>query len=134
MKQWTVTDVAERFEEAVYTLKRLPPVRVQGFISTWPEVIHTTLELLQADKRPLRLGPPSAEAITRMEETIQWVFYLDTEDECRLVWSKANRVPNRQICAFLGCGRTKLWQMWSVALLKITMRLNAKEKGRYHGR
>ena len=28
---WTATDVANQFEEAVYTLKKLPPVRVQGY-------------------------------------------------------------------------------------------------------
>jgi hypothetical protein len=134
MKQWTAIDVVKRFESAVYTLKRLPPVRVMGYKTQWPAVMLTEAEKLQADKLPLRLGPPSAEAITRMEETIQWVFYLDTEDERRLVWAKANRVHNRQICVLLGCGRTKVWQMWSVALLKITMRLNAKEKGRYHER
>ena len=101
MKNWTVTDVAERFEEAVYTLKRLPPVRVQGFKSAWPPVILSTMELLQADKLPMRLGPPSAGAISRMEETIQWITFLDDATDRRIVWLRAARVPWKPICWWL---------------------------------
>jgi hypothetical protein len=70
-EKWTVTDVADRFEEAAYTLKRLPPVKVQGFFSTWPPIVRTVAEQLAEERLPMRLGPPSAEAVARMEETIQ---------------------------------------------------------------
>ncbi len=126
---WTVTDIADRFEEAAQTLKRLPPVRVQGYSSTWPEIVRTVMEQLQADRLPMRLGPPLPDAISRMEETINWVFWLE-EDERRLVWLRAARVPWRPICWQLGCGRTKAWQMWTIALLKVTTRLNSNPGGR----
>jgi len=126
---WTVTDIADRFEEAAQTLKRLPPVRVQGYSSTWPEIVRTVMEQLQADRLPMRLGPPLPDAISRMEETINWVFWLE-EDERRLVWLRAARVPWRPICWQLGCGRTKAWQMWTIALLKVATRLNSKPGGR----
>lgn len=29
---WSVDDVAERFREAAQTARRLPPVRVQGYL------------------------------------------------------------------------------------------------------
>ena len=130
IKKWTVTDVADRFEEAAYTLRRLPPVKVQGYFNAWPPIVRTVMEQLQADRLPMRAGPPSAGAISRMEETIQWIFWLDDEDERRLVWLKAERVRNKQICYRLGCGRTKVWQMWTFALLKIVTRLNANLGGR----
>ena len=130
MKQWTAIDVVKRFESAVYTLKRLPPVRVMGYKTQWPAVMLTEAEKLQADKLPLRLGPPSAQAIAEMEETIQWIFFLDDEAERRLIWLRAARVPWKPICYRIGCGRTKAWQMWTIALLKIAMRLNAKQRGR----
>jgi hypothetical protein len=129
-EKWTVTDVADRFEEAAYTLQRLPPVKVQGIFSTWPPIVRTVMEQLQEDRLPLRLGPPSAEAIQRMEETIQWIFFLDDESERRLIWLRAARVPWKPICYRIGCGRTKAWQMWTIALLKIAMRLNAKRRAR----
>ncbi|MBN66022.1 MAG: RNA polymerase subunit sigma [Rickettsiales bacterium] len=129
-KKWTVTDVADRFEEAAQTLRRMPPVKVQGYFNVYPDVIRTSIELMQADVLPMRLGPPSAEAISRMEETIQWIFYLDDEEERRLVWLRAERVVWKRICWRLGCGRTKAWQMWTYALLKIVTRLNSKLGGR----
>ncbi len=128
--RWTVTDVAARFEEAAYTVRRLPPVRVQGYVSTWPPIVHTVMEQLQSDRKPLRLGPPAADAISRMEETIQWIFFLEDEDERRLIWLRAACVPWKLICRRMGCGRTKAWQLWTVALLKIVLRLNSKKRGR----
>jgi hypothetical protein len=130
IKKWTVTDVADRFEEAAYTLKRLPPVKVQGYFNVYPEVIRTSIEIMQGEKLPMRLGPPSAAAISRMEETLEWIFWLDDEDERRLVWLRAARVPWRPICYRIGCGRTKAWQMWTYALLKVVVRLNTKQRGR----
>jgi hypothetical protein len=131
---WTVTDIAARFEEAVRTLRRLPPVKVKGYFNTWPLVVHTIMEQIQAEKLPLRLGPPSAQAISRMEETIGWIFLLDEEDERRLVWLRAARVPWKPICWRIGCGRTKAWHMWVMALLKIVTRLNAGATGGKHVR
>lgn len=130
IKKWTVTDVADRFEEAAATLKRMPPVNVQGYFNAWPEVVRTVMEQLQADRLPMRLGPPPADAISRMEETIEWIFFLEDEDERRLIWLRAERVVWKRICWRIGCGRTKAWQMWTVALLRIVTRLNAKQGGR----
>jgi hypothetical protein len=101
---------------------------VQGYSSTWPEIVRTVMEQLQADRLPMRLGPPLPDAISRMEETINWVFWLE-EDERRLVWLRAARVPWRPICWQLGCGRTKAWQMWTIALLKVATRLNSNPGG-----
>ena len=124
MEKWTVTDIADRFEEAVKTLRRMPPVIIKGYFNTWPPIVRTIVEQMQAEQEPLRRGPPSPEAISRMEETIQWIFFLDDEDERRLIWLRAERVHWKQICWRIGCGRTKAWQMWVMALLKIVTRLN----------
>ena len=133
MKNWTMPEVASRFEEAVRTLRRLPSVKVQGYFNAWPPVIRTTMEMLQMEAQPMRLGPPSAEAISRMEETMQWIFLLDTEEERRLIWLRAARVPWRPICWRLGCGRTTAYHMWKVALLKIATQLNTKRNGGRNG-
>jgi uncharacterized phage-like protein YoqJ len=88
--------------------------------------MRTVLEQLQQEPPKLYLGPPQADAITRMEETIQWIFYLDDEAERRLILLRAERVPWKIICGRIGCGRTKAWQMWVIALLRISTRLNLK--------
>ena len=130
-KRYTVTDVADRFEEAASTLRRLPAVHVQGYFNLMPEVIRTSVEIMQMEPEERRVGPPTAEAISRMEEVLDWIFYLEDEEERRLVWLRAERVYWKQICWRLGCGRTKAWQMWTYALLKITTRLNTRQSGAY---
>jgi len=129
-RKYTVTDVADRFEQAAQTLHRLPRVGVQGYFNAMPEVIRTAAETLQEEKLPMRLGPPSAEAISKMEEGLEWIWWLDDEDERRLVWLRAERVVWKRICWRLGCGRTKAWQMWTYSLLKIVTRLNTAQGGR----
>ena len=129
-RKYTVTDVADRFEEAAQTLNRLQRVGVQGYFNAMPEVIRTAAETLQEEKLPMRLGPPSAEAISKMEEVLEWIWWLDDEDERRLVWLRAERVVWKRICWRLGCGRTKAWQMWTYSLLKIVTRLNTAQGGR----
>jgi hypothetical protein len=130
MKNWTVTDIADRFEEAVGTLRRLPRVQVQGYFNLWPEVLRSTAERLPGDKEDMKLGPPAADAISRMEQTIQWIFLLDSEEERRLVWLRGARIPWKRICVRFGWGRTKAWHAWTMALMKIATQLNAKSRGR----
>ncbi len=36
-RTWTADDVADHFEEAFRTLRKLPPVKVQGYLSAWPQ-------------------------------------------------------------------------------------------------
>ncbi len=129
LKNYTLVEIADRFEEAAYTLRRLPSVKLRGYFSTWPPIVSSVTETLQADPGPMRLGPPSAGAISRMEETIQWIFLLDEEDERRLIWLRASKVRWKHICWRLGCGRTTAYHMWRTALLKIAFRLNARQSG-----
>ena len=76
-RKYTVTDVADRFEQAAQTLHRLPRVGVQGYFNAMPEVIRTAAETLQEEKLPMRLGPPSAEAISKMEEVLANARLID---------------------------------------------------------
>ena len=123
-KDWTVTEVADRFEEAVRTLRRLPKPVGQGYINVWPPIVRTVWEQMAMEKMPLRLGPPLPEAISRMEETLNWIFLLEDEDERRIVWLRAERIYWKQICWRMGIGKTKARELWTLALLKIVYRLN----------
>ena len=40
----------------------------------------------------MRLPPPSTDAITRMEETLEWLRWLEGED-AKLVWARADGTP-----------------------------------------
>ena len=40
-RDWTADDVADHFAEAFRTLRKLPPVKVQGYFSAWPQALRS---------------------------------------------------------------------------------------------
>lgn len=123
---WTLEDVAARFEEAARTGRRLPPVRVQGYFNTWPVIVRQEWESFAADKRDeydYRPFPPSPEAVARMLETMRWVQWLEVEQR-HLVWMRAKRHGWRDITIRLACDRTTAWRRWQRALQTVADRLN----------
>lgn len=120
---WTADDVADQFEEAFRTLRKLPPVTVQGYFTTWPAIVRTSREIAAMEPQPMRVWP-SAAAITRLEQTFDWVLWIE-EDERKLVWARAARRPWKQISVEHACDRTTAWRRWQLALTKIATRLNA---------
>ena len=122
-RTWTAECVADHFEEAFRTLRKLPPVRAQGFSTAGPQTARPSRENAAREPEPMRAWP-SAPAITRLEQTSDWVLWIE-EAERKLVWSRAARVPWKQISGEMGCDRTTAWRRWQLALTKIAARLNA---------
>ena len=123
--KWTVTDVADRFEEAVQTMHRLPSVRVQGYFNAWPDIVRTVWEKMAAKTEDRgRLPPPPPDAISRMDETFRWLVWLEVEER-KLVWMRAEGVRWKQICWRFGVSRTTAWRDWHFAMVKISSRLTS---------
>lgn len=120
---WTGEAVADHFEEAVRTLRKLPPVRVTGYFNAWPEVLRSAKEIAAMEPEPMRVLP-STSAITRLERTFDWMLWI-TVEERKLIWLRAARVPWKAITWEFGCDRTTAWRRWTLALTKIAARLNA---------
>ena len=120
---WTADDVADHFEEAFRTLRKLPPLKARGYISAWPDIMRTRREIAEMEPEPMRVWP-LATAITRLEQTFDWVLWIE-EAERKLVWSRAARVPWKQISGDLRVDRSTAWRRWQLALTKIAARLNA---------
>lgn len=111
-------DIEAQLRSAIITLKRMPPVKVQGYFSTWPNIVRDRIEILNIEKEPLRVRP-SAKDIQELETILfEWMPIL-TVDERRLLWARASRVPWKMICGELGVGRTKAWEMYKYTLGKI---------------
>jgi hypothetical protein len=121
--EWTGEAVADHFEEAVRTLRKLPPVRVTGYFNAWPEVLRSAKEIAAMEPEPMRVLP-STRAITRLEQTFDWMLWI-TVEERKLIWLRAARVPWKAITFEFGCDRTTAWRRWTLALTKIASRLNA---------
>jgi predicted DNA-binding protein (UPF0251 family) len=119
---WTAEDVADHFEEAFRTLRKLPPVKVQGYFNAWPQIVRSEKEVLAMEPHPKRLLPTPA-SITRLEHTFDWVLWLE-ENERRLIWWRAARRPWKEITYELGVNRSTAWRQHKLALTKIAERLN----------
>ncbi len=119
--QWRPELVAERLEEAADVLDRLPEPRAPGFCSLWPIVPDPAA----CDGARTRPAAPAPESIDRMDEALGWLAWLEPEER-RIVWMRAEGLPWKRITHRLGIGRTTAWQRWTVALHKITSRLNAR--------
>ncbi len=123
--RWTASVVAERMEEAAATLERLPVVRIQGYVTTWPPILREYWEAFGWEQAKVRRGPPAAAAIDRMDETLGWLRWLEP-DAARIVWLRACNVPWKALTWRVGMGRTKAWQEWVAALAIIAARLDAQ--------
>jgi hypothetical protein len=117
--------VEERLIDAAAVMRRLPPVRVPGHFNTWPHMIVEFADRVGQEPKPLRLPPPSPAAITRMEQTLTWLRWLEPED-AKLVWTRADRTPWKAICWQFGIARATANRCWQYGLSVIAWRLNGR--------
>lgn len=126
---YTLSQIEDRFEEAAYTLKHVRVERgARGYGSSWPDVVRSAFTAYGPESaRPMKIVP-SAQAITRMEECIDWLRLVDGED-ARIIWLKAEGVKWRHIAYRAGVVRQTAWRRWVASLQTIANKLNAQERG-----
>lgn len=125
MADWTPEQVEERLEEAADVLKRLPEEKVRGHFNVWPEVIHDFSDRIGQEPSPMRRPPPSAAAISRMEEALTWVRFLAPEDG-KLLWARAEGASWKEICWRFGIARATANRRWQYGLGVIALRLDGQ--------
>jgi Domain of unknown function (DUF6362) len=123
--RWTPLMVEERLVEAADVMRRLPDVRAPGHFNTWPKVLHEFADLVSQAPPRLKRPPPSSDAISRAEEALQWLRWLEGED-AKLVWARASNQPWKEVCWRFGVARTTAWRRWVIALCLIAMKLNGE--------
>ena len=121
--KWTHTEVARRFEKALFTLKKLPSIKVQGYLSSMPHVLRTIEEIKEMDPKLIRLKA-TPEEITELEQTLIWIRWVSI-DERKLIWKKAARIPEKIIAYEFQIHRASVSRDWKNALLKICKTLNS---------
>jgi hypothetical protein len=120
---WTPSMIEERFIEAADVMKRLPDVRVPGYYSLWPKALHEFADLVGQEPPRLRRPRPTPAAISRMEETLGWLQWLDPID-ARIIWMRANGERWKLVCGKVGLARSAANEHWLYALCAIAWRLN----------
>lgn len=124
MTEWKPSLVEARLAEAALVLKRLPEVKVHGYFSTWPTVVHEFSDLVGQEPSPMRILPSPA-AISRMEETLTWTLGLDPIDG-KIIWMRAFGERWKAICCKVGLQRSAAHERWLYALCVIAFRLNGR--------
>src|SRR5204862_4528988 len=121
----TPTQVEERLVEAANVMKRLPDVRAPGYFSTWPNLLVEFADLVEQVQPRLRPRPPAPDAISRMEEALGWLAWLEPID-AKIVWLRASGERWKVICWEVGLGRTAANQHWLYALCTLAWKLNGR--------
>lgn len=122
MTSWTAEQVAQRFEECVMVLRRLPIATRLGHASYWPEIVLKPSEIARHESRAVRLSI-LPEQISRMEETLLWITWVN-HGHRNLIWLRAHRTPWRVIARETGFPKTSVQRYWQGALQKIARQLN----------
>ena len=125
MNDWTPEKVEERLIEAASVLRRLPRERGQGYFSTWPTMFVEFGDLVGQTPEPMRPPPPSAAAISRMEQTLGWAAWLEPVD-AKVAWLRASGRRWKEICWEVGLARAAAHEHWLYALCVIAWRLNGR--------
>lgn len=107
------------FKEAVRTLKKMPPVRVQGYFNAWPEMIYTEKEIMRMDQKS-KVWRATPDAISRMEKAIGWLSLLETPMERKIVWMRASNIPWDIIKKTFGFSRVTADKKYKNAIKFIT--------------
>ena len=126
---WTADDVANRFEDAAATARRLPSANVQGYFNAWPTIVRCQWEMLATDERVVCRFPPSPKDVEDMLEVMLWVQWLEVEQR-HLVWMRAKRYGWREICTRFGFDRTTGWRHWNKAMQTMAEKLNESTAAR----
>ena len=122
-KQLTPSEIEARFVEAGDVMKRLPGVRVPGYFNTWPTMMREFSDLVGQEPVRMRRPPPPPDAISRMEEALDWLRWLEPED-ARIVWMRASGDRWKTICWKVGLQRSAANERWLYALCVIAWRLS----------
>ena len=109
-ERWTPDRVRARLEEAAETLKRLPAVGCfpAALRAQWPDVVRTFWEAYGADApcRP-RVRPHPA-AISRMDEALPWLRWVDDPGRRMVCFARAAGVGEKRLAEEIAVSRATI--------------------------
>lgn len=104
--------------EAAQTLKALPRGVARAKLSSWPDVVRSVYEAYGYDTVTLRASPPSAAAISRLDNILAALLRLDAAER-RLLWARACDIPWRRLEDMDGRSSVTLRKYYKNALVKM---------------
>jgi hypothetical protein len=121
----------QRLVEAADALRRLTmnAIKPSGLRSQWPDVILRVEEAYGWTEGRVRPPRPSPAEITRMDEAIGWLLWLNP-DQRKVVWARSMRLSWRRIEDMDGRSVRTLQNIHLAALQSISSR-RARESACY---
>jgi hypothetical protein len=118
---WNLENTKQRLVEAADALRRLSMhgIKPSGLRSQWPDVIHRVEEAYGWTVGRVRPPRPSPAEITRMDEAIGWLLWLDA-DQRKVVWARSMRLSWRRIEDMDGRSVRTLQNIHMAALQRIS--------------
>ena len=122
----TAPDLEEtksRLAEAADALRRLSMngIKPSALRSQWPDVVHRAEEAYGWTSERMRPPRPSPAQITRMDEAIRWLLWLDGEER-KIVWARSMGLSWRRIEDLDGRSVRTLQNVFATALRRILAR------------
>lgn len=124
---YDAAQVFERLVEAADTLERIKVPDIQRNVTRWPDVVQAAIEASECNRGRRLKGPASPEAITRMDEALIWLGWLEKETQ-RIVWCRVEGLSWRRIAAFAGLAPNTCRMRARAALVGLAERLNRGER------
>lgn len=121
---WTRAMVADRLDLAAEVMWALPPVRAQGYVSVWPDYMHSLADQVAQEPR-MKKPLPSPRIITEADEAMLWLRLVD-KDIGQILWARANRKAWKGICWQHGISRATAHRRHEYGLAVIAWRLSGR--------
>ena len=112
--QWTIDQVAKRFEEAVDVLQILPDQGRLGYARRWPITLYLEREIERQTPTRMHLRA-TPQQVTRMEETLTWITWVEPATR-HLIWRRAEGLPWRVIGRQMGLDKSTAHRRWKKGL------------------
>ena len=116
-------ETRSRLAEAADALRRLSlnGIKPGALRSGWPDVVHQAHEAYGWTAERMRPPRPSPAQITRMDEAIGWLLWLDGQER-KIVWARSMGVSWRRIEDLDGRSIRTLQNLFAAALGRIVAR------------
>jgi hypothetical protein len=95
------------FEESMRTARRLPSIKPKGYKAQWVDIPKDWLAY-GWDKAYIKLPPPSGKQITRLALVHDLIAYVKDEDERKMLWYRAKKLPWKKMEYLFGKHRSTL--------------------------
>lgn len=121
---WTDKMVEAYLKDAAAVMRSLPPVKVQGYFSTWPDTGDdgTWFKAGEAEDRKPRFRPTPRQ-IDQAFYVLEWLRWPSLMER-KIMWDRANKVPWKVMEHSYQSARSTLWRHQAHGLMWVVARLN----------